>query len=296
MGNEYLFPSVLTMSDSFADLWNSSSLQKKPQTISSLAQQQQQGQGQRRPQGGQDLFALLSSPTARPSSSSRLHSSSALALPSQPKQQRKSPTDAFSDLFSSSPVSTLQSNLTIAQRTALADQQRKDKITAHEKQQEKENLAWAGLDSLSLSASDSVSSTSKGPKSSSVSVSKAEDVDNWGLKNLARPTNMRSANGLDTWNLDSLPEQPTKPVFATDSKSTKLSGVGSFWDLNEFTPSSSSTANTQLQTPTHTYSQYFDLGNLADGASSGQDHDGEGQGDDDDFMSVFNKPLQPKVR
>ena len=276
MGNEYLFPSVLTMSDSFADLWNSSSLQKKPQTISSLAQQQQQGQGQRRPQGGQDLFALLSSPTARPSSSSRLHSSSALAPPSQPKQQRKSPTDAFSDLFSSSPVSTLQSNLTIAQRTALADQQRKDKITAHEKQQEKENLAWAGLDSLSLSASDSVSSTSKGPKSSSVSVSKAEDVDNW--------------------NLDSLPEQPTKPVFATDSKSTKLSGVGSFWDLNEFTPSSSSTANTQLQTPTHTDSQYFDLGNLADRASSGQDHDGEGQGDDDDFMSVFNKPLQPKVR
>ena len=296
MGNEYLFPSVLTMSDSFADLWNSSSLQKKPQTISSLAQQQQQGQGQRRPQGGQDLFALLSSPTARPSSSSRLHSSSALAPPSQPKQQRKSPTDAFSDLFSSSPVSTLQSNLTIAQRTALADQQRKDKITAHEKQQEKENLAWAGLDSLSLSASDSVSSTSKGPKSSSVSVSKAEDVDNWGLKNLARPTNMRSANGLDTWNLDSLPEQPTKPAFVTDSKPTKLSGVGSFGDLNEFTPSSSSTANTQLQTPTHTDSQYFDLGNLADGASSGQDHDGEGQGDDDDFMSVFNKPLQPKVR
>ena len=296
MGNEYLFPSVLTMSDSFADLWNSSSLQKKPQTISSLAQQQQQGQGQRRPQGGQDLFALLSSPTARPSSSSssRLHSSSALAPPSQPKQQRKSPTDAFSDLFSSSPVSTLQSNLTIAQRTALADQQRKDKITAHEKQQEKENLAWAGLDSLSLSASDSVSSTSKGPKSSSVSVSKAEDVDNWGLKNLARPTNMRSANGLDTWNLDSLPEQPTKPAFVTDSKPTKLSGVGSFGDLNEFTPSSSSTANTQLQTPTHTDSQYFDLGNLADGASSGQNRDGEG--DDDDFMSVFNKPLQPKVR
>jgi len=297
------------MSDSFADLWNSSSLQKKPQTISSLAQQQQQqqGQGQRRPQGGQDLFALLSSPTARPSSSSsRLHSSSALAPPSQPqqrKQQRKSPTDAFSDLFSSSSVSTIQSNLTIAQRTALADQQRKDKITAHEKQQEKENLAWAGLDSLSLSASDSVSSTSKGPKSSSASVSKAkglvDDVDDWGLKNLARPTttaNMRPANGLDTWNLDSLPEQPTKPVFVTDSKSTKLSGVGSFWDLNEFTPSSSSTANTQLQTPTHTDSQYFDLGNLPGGASSGQNRDGEGQGDDDDFMSVFNKPLQPKVR
>ena len=307
MGNEYLFLFVLTMSDSFADLWNSSSLQKKPQTISSLAQQQgQQGQGQRRPQGGQDLFALLSSPTARPSSSSsRLLSSSALAPPSQPqqrKQQRKSPTDAFSDLFSS-PMSTIQSNLTIAQRTALADQQRKDKITAHEKQQEKENLAWAGLDSLSLSADNSVSSTSKGPKSSSASVSKAkglvDDVDDWSLKNLARPTtatDMRSANGLDTWNLDSLPEQPTKPAFVTDSKSTKLSSVGSFWDLNEFTPSSSSTANTQLQTPTHTDSQYFDLGNLADGASSGQNRDGEGQGDDDDFMSVFNKPLQPKVR
>lgn len=310
MGNEYLFPFVLTMSDSFADLWNSSSLQKKPQTISSLAQQQ----GQRRPQGGQDLFALLSSSTStttRPSSS-QLHSSSSSALPStlappsQPKQQRKSPTDAFSDLFSSSssPVSTVQSNLTIAQRTALADQQRKDKITAHEKQQEKENLAWAGLDSLSLSTSDSVSSTSKGPKSSSASVSKAkglvDDGDDWGLKDLARPTlsqdklNTRPANGFDTWGLDSLPEQPTKPAFIPDSKSPKLSGVGSFWDLNEFTPSSSITATTQSST--HTDSHYLDLGNLADGSSNGQDRDGGVQGDDDDFMSVFNKPPQPKVR
>lgn len=310
MGNEYLFPFVLTMSDSFADLWNSSSLQKKPQTISSLAQQQ----GQRRPQGGQDLFALLSSSTStttRPSSS-QLHSSSSSALPStlappsQPKQQRKSPTDAFSDLFSSSssPVSTVQSNLTIAQRTALADQQRKDKITAHEKQQEKENLAWAGLDSLSLSTSDSVSSTSKGPKSSSASVSKAkglvDDGDDWGLKDLARPTlsqdklNTRPANGFDTWGLDSLPEQPTKPAFIPDSKSPKLSGVGSFWDLNEFTPSSSTTATTQSST--HTDSHYLDLGNLADESSDGQDRDGGVQGDDDDFMSVFNKPPQPKVR
>ena len=310
MGNEYLFPFVLTMSDSFADLWNSSSLQKKPQTISSLAQQQ----GQRRPQGGQDLFALLSSSTStttRPSSS-QLHSSSSssalpstLAPPSQPKQQRKSPTDAFSDLFSSSsPVSTVQSNLTIAQRTALADQQRKDKITAHEKQQEKENLAWAGLDSLSLSTSDSVSSTSKGPKSSSASVSKAkglvDDGDDWGLKDLARPTlsqdklNTRPANGFDTWGLDSLPEQPTKPAFIPDSKSPKLSGVGSFWDLNEFTPSSSTTATTQSST--HTDSHYLDLGNLADESSDGQDRDGGVQGDDDDFMSVFNKPPQPKVR
>ena len=298
------------MSDSFADLWNSSSLQKKPQTISSLAQQQ----GQRRPQGGQDLFALLSSSTStttRPSSS-QLHSSSSSALPStlappsQPKQQRKSPTDAFSDLFSSSssPVSTVQSNLTIAQRTALADQQRKDKITAHEKQQEKENLAWAGLDSLSLSTSDSVSSTSKGPKSSSASVSKAkglvDDGDDWGLKDLARPTlsqdklNTRPANGFDTWGLDSLPEQPTKPAFIPDSKSPKLSGVGSFWDLNEFTPSSSTTATTQSST--HTDSHYLDLGNLADESSDGQDRDGGVQGDDDDFMSVFNKPPQPKVR
>jgi len=310
VGNEYLFPFVLTMSDSFADLWNSSSLQKKPQTISSLAQQQ----GQRRPQGGQDLFALLSSSTStttRPSSS-QLHSSSSSALPStlappsQPKQQRKSPTDAFSDLFSSSssPVSTVQSNLTIAQRTALADQQRKDKITAHEKQQEKENLAWAGLDSLSLSTSDSVSSTSKGPKSSSASVSKAkglvDDGDDWGLKDLARPTlsqdklNTRPANGFDTWGLDSLPEQPTKPAFIPDSKSPKLSGVGSFWDLNEFTPSSSITATTQSST--HTDSHYLDLGNLADESSDGQDRDGGVQGDDDDFMSVFNKPPQPKVR
>jgi len=309
VGNEYLFPFVLTMSDSFADLWNSSSLQKKPQTISSLAQQQ----GQRRPQGGQDLFALLSSSTStttRPSSS-QLHSSSSSALPStlappsQPKQQRKSPTDAFSDLFSSSsPVSTVQSNLTIAQRTALADQQRKDKITAHEKQQEKENLAWAGLDSLSLSTSDSVSSTSKGPKSSSASVSKAkglvDDGDDWGLKDLARPTlsqdklNTRPANGFDTWGLDSLPEQPTKPAFIPDSKSPKLSGVGSFWDLNEFTPSSSTTATTQSST--HTDSHYLDLGNLADESSDGQDRDGGVQGDDDDFMSVFNKPPQPKVR
>lgn len=189
-------------------------------------------------------------------------------------------------------MSTIQSNLTIAQRTALADQQRKDKIRAHEKQQEKENLTWAGLDSLS--ASDSL--TSKGPKSLSASVSKglADDVDDWGLKDLGRPTattssqdklNTRPANNLDTWNSDSLQEQPAK-----------LSGGGSFWDLNEFTSSSSSTTNTRIQTPTHMDSHSFDLGNLADGSLNGQDRDREGQGDDDDFMSVFNKPPQSKVR
>jgi len=210
--------------------------------------------------------------------------------PQQRKQQHKSTADAFSDLFSS-PVSTVQSNLTIAQRTALADQQRKDKMLAHEKQQEKENIAWAGLDSLS--ATDS-SISFKGPKSLSASASKGlvDDVDDWGLQDLGRPTTItssqnkldtRPANNLDTWNLNSRQEQPTKP------------GGGSLWDLNEFTSSSGSTANTRLQAPTYTDSHYFDLENLADGSLNGQDRDGEGQGDDDDFMSVFNKPPQAKV-
>ncbi|KAJ3569382.1 hypothetical protein NP233_g5079 [Leucocoprinus birnbaumii] len=318
------------MSDSFADLWSSNSAQKKPQTLSSLAQQQPSGQAQRRPQGGQDLFALLSSSTsgptanaARASPSIRSSTPSSTLTPTPPPSQRQQPqqrstaADAFSDLFSSS-ASSSQQNLTIAQRTALADQNRKEAILANQKQQEKEKSAWAGLDSLGFGSNAGLTpTTANGSKTLATSVSKGfVDEDDWGLGDFGKSSTTASsrdkqntasaapASNADTWDFNNFGTNQTRPANAAlaagDRTPNTSSQGGGLWDLDEFTSPSSSTTTSISQTQQKRVdsSGEFDFGGREDGLLNGNDDEdigGGGQGEDDDFMSVFNKPPEPKT-
>lgn len=311
------------MSDSFADLWNSTP-QKKPQTLSSLSQQQSTQQQQRnRPQGGQDLFALLSSTStasnaARSSPSLRSYTPSSntstppppSSLQQQQRQQQsqapKSTGDAFSDLFSSS--SSSNQNLTIAQRSELADKQRKEAILERQKQQEKERSAWAGLDSLGIGGG----STGLGltPTTTSATASKPGNAaqglvvdhdDDWGLGDFGskpsttlpssqdKPSSKPIAtdlakNGADGWDFDNLGASQGKST-ATTAKPGPGGGGGGLWDLDELTSTSTATIaeprpqRYRIDSP----SNDFDFG-TRDGLLNGDD--------DGDFMSVFNKPHQ----
>ncbi|KAF5360624.1 hypothetical protein D9756_004614 [Leucocoprinus leucothites] len=324
------------MSDSFADLWNTTTSQKKPQTLSSLTQQQPSTQqGQRRPQGGQDIFALLSStsssstptstanvarssPSLRSSTpSSTFTSTPPPSRPQQQQQQQRPSADAFSDLFSSSASSSRQ-NLTIAQKAALADKERKEAILAHQRQQEKEKTAWAGLDSLGLGGNVELTpKTTNGSKSIPASASKGsvDEEDDWGLGDFGKPsattssqdkTNTQSAapeNNTDDWNFDSFSASQTQPVKSTtnsNNKTTKTSSGGGLWDLDEFTSPSASTPAIQPQTQrarADSPSDDFNFGDREDGLlndDNGDEFDGGGQRADDDFMSVFDKPPEPR--
>ncbi|KXN83131.1 UBA domain-containing protein 7 [Leucoagaricus sp. SymC.cos] len=321
------------MSDSFADLWNSSAPQKKPQTLSSLAQQQQQ----RRPQqAGSDLFTLLSpiSSTSTPVSNAARSSPSLRSLtpsstsipPPQQQRQQQSPAhnptnDAFSDLFSSSSSSSNQ-NLTIAQRTALADKQRKEALLAHHKQREKEKSAWAGLDSFGTGGGF----TGLTPTNTSKSVSQSkpaktaltdDDDDDWGLEDFgksSRTTTTKSPVASsqdkpvlqstgDAWDFDNFGSSQAPSASKYNNNNKSGGGEGSLWVLDDFSSPSPSAQPSQAQRKTaeshaDSPSNDFDFGNREDELLNDHDGDVDGgaDGQEDDFMSVFNKPPQPEPR
>lgn len=304
------------MSDSFADLWGSSTPQKKPQTLSSLAQQSTQQSTQQRKQQGSDLFTLLSSTSARSSPSIRSLTPSANPTPppqtSSPQLKSTTSGDAFSDLLSSSPFTSSSSqNLTIAQRAALAEKQRKEAILSQHKQQEKEKSAWAGLDTLGggfgglAPTPAAATSAPANPAKATIKSSPSVDDDDWGLGDFGKPAHT------------SLQDQP-KPATGTPAKSNQDDGWGldefessqgghatirardtgkankTIWDLDDFSPSpppptntrNGQTSSSRVDSP----SNNFDFGNREDTLLN-RDNDDE----DEDFMGVFNKPPQPKV-
>ncbi len=304
------------MSDSFADLWNSSVPQKKPQTLSSLAQQSTQQSNQQRKQQGSDLFSLLSStssPAAR--SSPSIRSLTPSANPTPPPQKPTPPLkstasgDVFSDLLSTSSFTSSSQNLTIAQRAVLAEKQRKEALLAQQKQQEKEKSAWAGLDSLggefggltptlAPSAPTNLTDTKLGSSS-------GVDDDDWGLGDFGRPPltgmqdNQKRAtrtsakrNPDDGWGLDEFESSEAGSATSTTSNTGKPSKA--IWDLDDFSSSPPVTTNirngrtstSRVETP----SNDCDFGNKEDTLLNRNDGD-----DDEDLMEVFNKPPQPKV-
>lgn len=132
------------MADSFADLWNSSAPAKPTvQKLGSVPTTQP-----RKPQ--HDVFSMLSSagssaPSSRPitPSSTQANSKPKPAIAKQP-----STGDPFSGLLSGSLAASNNANLTIAQRAALAEQQRTDEYLKKQETVRKQAAAWDGLDSL----------------------------------------------------------------------------------------------------------------------------------------------------
>lgn len=166
------------MADSFADLWNSAAPSKPippPQKLGSLSTQTNPSYP-RRPQN--DLFSQLSS-TGSSSSNSRSATPVLAAKPTaKSPAQTASNGDAFSGLFgagSSLATNRSAATMTIAERAALAEQERINSLLQQHHAQQKQSStpsAWEGIDSL-------------GSKTFATSAPKPKDEDDWGLEDFA---------------------------------------------------------------------------------------------------------------
>lgn len=148
---------VALMSDSFADLWStvvpSSTAPQKPQKLNELISSTTPAQPAR-PQT--DLFALLAASNPSSNSNSRTSSPGAANQPNpksnSPKLPPPSSGDAFSALLSDSfgNGAAGSGNLSMAERAAKAEKERRDKLSNSSKPvaTNVQSSAWVGLDSL----------------------------------------------------------------------------------------------------------------------------------------------------
>ena len=291
------------MSDSFADLWNSTAPSKpahsQARTLGSV-NPTLIGQ-QRKPQN--DVFSMLAATT--PSSSRSISPSyspqpmqkaSSLAGPvtnggAKPMQKSASGGgDAFSDLLGGfSGASTNAANLTMAQRAALAEKQRQQQHTTHAASTPASASAWAGLDALGGSSTFQDSSTSSKP-------SIVAPDDDWGLtfdepakpsKTAPTSTVKVTAPADDDWGLEDFITKPAQKKAALPKPASQSQ---SLWDLDEFsspTPASLRASpvpqNDRSSTPGS-----FDFGDREDGLLDDRSDD------EDDILGELARPARSK--
>ena len=307
------------MSDSFADLWNSTTpvqpskptplSGQKPSTASSYTQ----------PKPKNDVFALLSQ-SSTPNYSNSYRSNSSLngsnggsrsltpannpsrptsSLSSKPAAASSSSTDAFNDLFGSlggGSSSTSTSNMTIAERAALAEKQRLASTQSRTPPAPAPNHAWAGLDALGGGSSFST------PSASNVT----SQEDEWGLGDFTSPpttkppARQRQAPKQETVDLfdfgDTNPPRSTS-VKAAPSQNKPSTGSGSLWDMDEFMSSSASPAPAAQGTTSSQKAKQeafdspdldFDFGNREDRDESPANDNA----DEDDILGMLSKPVE----
>lgn len=288
------------MSDSFADLWNSTAPTKPAEPPRTLGAISPVGSGQqRKPQN--DVFSLLAA--ASSSSSSRSVTPSYVATQQAQKSTTSKPatqplkktasgaSDAFSDLFSGHSSNGNGTNMTIAERAALVEKQRLERLQ-QDRQQGKPtdhtSHVWSGLDALGASSSISPA-TSKPPSI------KPQQEDDWGLT-LDDPVKplytapaivTTSPPADDDWGLEDFVTKPA-PTKAPSSQPQQRS----LWDdLDDFASqpvqssarASPAPGKSQSSTPGS-----FDFGDREDGFLDDQSDN------DDDILGVLAKPAQPR--
>ncbi|KAF7296558.1 UBA/TS-N domain protein [Mycena chlorophos] len=266
------------MSDSFADLWNSSAPTKPtpaPQKLGAASATTSAANGARRPQN--DLFSMLSAASS-PSSSRPMTPQTRV----QQQQQQQSPQpqlaasnggDAFSGLLGGSLGGNSMANMTMAQRAQMQQaQQAKAAVAA---QTQMASSAWAGLDSLSSFASPKPPVAAKAPSSSSM----LDDDDDWGF--LSTPA--------------TAPSPPAQPAPVSRQKSDTLIPTTSpapkptpksmgLWDhIDDFSSTSTSSAKAATPSPPARFaspSADFDFGDREDRGA-----------DDFDLLGDLGKPV-----
>ncbi|KAI0089293.1 hypothetical protein BDY19DRAFT_889810 [Irpex rosettiformis] len=285
------------MSDSFADLWNSTT-PSKPAQARTLGSITPATQPQRRPT--YDAFSVLaasSSSTTRsntpsyiaPSPLTKSGSTGGMATVGGAKaiQKASGGRDTFSDLLSGSIASSSNdANLTMAQKAALANKQGLGQpmtIPQSASGNKATDSAWAGLDALGVSnfsASRSASSSPKPPPaqddwifdSVQVAVSKAPS---------SKP---QTTQNDDDWGLNDFVSKPV-PTRPSQTSSQSL------WDNDEFnstSPASKLQASLVPQNGRSSTPGSFDFGDREDGLLDDQ------SGDEDDILGALGKPVQRK--
>ena len=295
------------MSDSFADLWNSTAPTKQtqtqqPRTLGSI-NPAVAGQ-QRKPQN--DVFSMLaatgSATSSRPITPSyspqpvQKTTSLGNVTPANagPKPVQKSVSgggDAFSDLLrgtisGSSSVDT--ANLTIAQRAALVEKQRQEQQKSKNASSATQSSAWAGLDALGSTFSAATAATK--PSSSQADDDDWTSTFNQPTKPSAHASGATSSAPLeDDWGLEDF---ASKPSSIKDPSPQPPSKTGSLWELDEFaSPPSDPIALGASPAPGKDRSSTpgsFDFGEREDGLLN------DASGDEDDILGELSKPVQPK--
>ncbi|KAL0566915.1 auxilin-like clathrin-binding protein required for normal clathrin function [Marasmius crinis-equi] len=302
------------MSDSFSDLWSSNTSTSKPgkatlgslsssNSSSSLFNNSSSNLSGGRQNHSNDLFSQLS---ASGSSSSTPRTGSRVGTPAlgggygqpQPKRTETSGSggggDAFGDLFSSSGISGSSKNMTMAQRAAQAEKERREKLMAEQAVKKKQDAAWAGLDFLGSDSSSSA--TSSQPKASSLE-------DDWGFGTAATSQSTKTAStpapvlNDDDWGLDDFASAPptTQSTLKPSSTSTSLprkpdakaQSQGSLWDLDGFGEGNAKGASSRVDSP----SRDFDWGDREDAGGLLGDGHGGGQ---DDILGDLGKPARSR--
>ncbi|CDO73832.1 hypothetical protein BN946_scf185015.g161 [Trametes cinnabarina] len=288
------------MSDAFSDLWSSTGASKPadpPRKLGTLASASPEPQAApRRPQN--DVFSLLAA--AGSSSNTASRSVTPTGTPTlgsnaaKPIQKAASTgtnlgrNDAFSDLLSgfSSTQSANSTNLTMAQRAALAERERRERA-----QQQSANTppppadAWAGLDALGA-RSISMHTT----HTSATSHDPLEDL---GLGSFSGSTGVSSvpskaaAPPEDDWGLGDFVTQPTP---APEPKPSQKATPASQFDLLEIddfvAPSTSRQSSSPAPPPKSDMLGDFDFGDREDGLLGGH------SSDEDDILGDLSKPVE----
>ncbi|KAJ7449571.1 hypothetical protein FB451DRAFT_1354756 [Mycena latifolia] len=262
------------MSDSFADLWNTTAPSKPaPQKLGSPAPQL--NNAARRPQN--DVFSMLSS-ASTPAHSRPITPSTRPAAPQRPSQSSVGNGAGGGDAFSSLLGGTLGSNgngmanLTIAERAKRVEMERLRKANALPPPSAM-GSAWDGLDTLAA-----------GPSSSTSKTSGAVLDDDWGFDaapvpaTKAAPPKAQPAVVLDEeddWGLGLASATPAAP--APPKSSTLAPKSQALWDhLDDFAASKPSPP-ARFASP----SADFDFGNREDNVG----------GDDFDILGDLAKPV-----
>ncbi|KAG7092024.1 hypothetical protein E1B28_008406 [Marasmius oreades] len=286
------------MADSFADLWNSSatSNSNKPTkpTLGSLSSSSSSNSlftssNTRNGNGAassNDLFSKLSAASG-PSSrlGSRAGTPSSSTVPPQPSQTGKKNVvpgggDAFDGLFSSTGLSSTSTNMTIAQRAAKAEQEKREKFMRAQASIPKTDAAWDGLDLLGGSSSSGQPQTGGNTLDSG---------DDWGFTQAATTkVNVSVDNDDDDWGLGDFTPAPS----ATNSKN--YSPRGSLSDID----SSDSVNGKQSPLPgaagrVDSPSSGFDWGNREDRDGLLGRNPGRAE---DDILGDLARPVQETSR
>ncbi|KZT70255.1 hypothetical protein DAEQUDRAFT_756423 [Daedalea quercina L-15889] len=292
------------MSDSFADLWNSTGASKpaeQPRKLGSLAPVVPPSRNAKN-----DVFSMLassgpsSSPASRsgtpgatgPVQSTRSMGMSGTSSPMTAKPIQKSTSsggDAFSGLLSGSLASRStanRANMTMAERAAHAERERREQMQQNHTVARQAANAWAGLDSLGEFAAS--------PKPSAPAQTSVPEDDDWLFGSESEKPSVSHAKVASTkspsppkddWGLDDFISQPAapKPTSAQPSGQSLL-------DLDEFNPipaTHSSRASSQPPAARSNTPGDFDFGDREDGLL-------DNQSDDDDILGELGKPVSQR--
>ncbi|KAI0326730.1 hypothetical protein GY45DRAFT_68712 [Cubamyces sp. BRFM 1775] len=290
------------MSDAFSDLWNSTGVSKPaepPRKLGTIASASSAQPAARRPQNINDVFSMLAAASSSSTVASRSVTpaqSSALGSNVAAKTMQKAAStgttlgkgDAFSDLLSgfSGAQSSNNTNLTMAQRAALAEQERKQRAQQQASQPAAHapSSAWAGLDALGTSSTTAASHTS------SASHDPLDDL-GFGAFSSATATSSapqkpaRAAHADDDWGLEDFTSHPA-PAPAPTGKSAQSSKFDDLLGFDDFDGPSVSRQSSSPAPPRSSTPGDFDFGNREDRLLDNQ------SSDEDDILGDLSKPVE----